>query len=255
VTADLFDVNAMIGRLPNEPAGEDVAGLEAALARVGVGAAIVSHVRAWQQDPAEGNHLVVAAVADRPGLRPCWVAVPDTCGELGDADRFVSRAVAAGVVAVRAYPVDHGFSLAGKDFAPVVDAVAEASVPLLVDADQTTWDDVEAVAAAHPRIQLVVCTVGYRTMRRLAGTLSRTPNVSVDLSYLCAHQALEWLVERVGHSRVLFGTGAPRRDPADAVTRLMWSGLGDAEVRGIGSGNLRRMLATGATPAGRMVPQ
>lgn len=248
MTAELFDVNAMIGRLPNEPAGTDATGLAAALARVGVGAAVVSHVRAWQQDPAEGNRLVVAAVAGHPALRPCWVAVPDTCGELGGAGRFVARAVADGVVAARAFPVDHGFSLAGKDFAPVVDALAEASLPLIVDADQTTWEDVESVAVAHPRLHLVVCTVGYRTMRRIAGTLARTGNVSVDLSYLGAHQALEWLVEKVGHTRVVFGTGTPRRDPADAVTRLLWSGLGDTEVRGIGADNLRRLVPTGAQP-------
>jgi hypothetical protein len=41
---------------------------------------------------------------------------------------------------------------------------------------------------------------------------------------------------------MLFGTGTPRRDPADAVTRLLWSELDDQAVRAIGSDNLRGLL-------------
>lgn len=243
MSAWLFDVNAMVGRLPGEPAGEDAAALEATLARVGVGAAVVSHVRAWQQDPVEGNRALLAELADRPSLRPCWVAVPDSCGELGGTSRFVTSAVAAGVVALRLFPNDHGYPLGGRDVEPLLAAAAEAALPVLVDADQTSWPEVESAATTHPTLPLVVCTVGYRTMRQIAGVLDRTRNVSVDLSYLGAHQALEWLVERFGHSRLLFGTGAPRRDPADAVTRLLWSSLGDTEVEHIGAGNLGRLVA------------
>lgn len=244
MSVPLFDVNAMIGRLPNEPAGGPVDTLRASLGRTGVHEAIVSHVRAWKHDIALGNRLLLTELAGHSGLYPCWVAAPDTCGEFGGADRFAAAALDAGIVAVRVFPDDHGYRLTGPDLTDVLDAVAEASFPLLVDADQASWDDIEAVAHEHPRLRLVVCTVGYRTMRRISGVLARTGNVMIDLSYLGTHLAVEWLVERFGPERLLFGTGTPRRDPADAVTRLMWSELDDETVAAIGSGNLRSLIAT-----------
>jgi predicted TIM-barrel fold metal-dependent hydrolase len=66
--------------------------------------------------------------------------------------------------------------------------------------------------------------------------------VHLDLSYLGSHLGLEWLVDRFGAGRLLFGTGAPVRDPADAVTRLLWSELPDADVAAIGAGNLSRLI-------------
>lgn len=246
MTVDLFDVNAMVGVLPNEPGGGDAAALEAALARVGVREALVGHARAWRHDPEGGNQALLGEIEGRTHLRPVWVAVPDTCGELGGAGRFVDRAVRCGVAAVRLFPNDQGFRLAGADIEPVLVASAEAGLPVIVDADQTTWGEVETVAARHPQLEVIVCSVLYRTLREIAGVLRRTANVSVDLSYLGTHMALEWLVATFGAERVIFGTGVPRRDPADAVTRLLWSELDDATVRQIGSANLRRLLDTRA---------
>jgi hypothetical protein len=242
MSVPLFDVNAMVGRLPNEPAGGSVDTLSVSLTHAGVDEAVVSHVRAWQQDILVGNDLVLTDLEHRPGMHPCWVAAPDTCGELGGTSRFVSAAQDSGVVAMRLFPEDHGYRLPGPDMTELLAALAEAALPVLVDADQTSWDDIEAAAKQHPRLCLVACTVGYRTLRRIAGVLARTSNVALDLSYLGTHMAVEWLVERFGAQRMLFGTGTPRRDPADAVTRLLWSELDDQAVRAIGSDNLRGLL-------------
>jgi predicted TIM-barrel fold metal-dependent hydrolase len=54
---------------------------------------------------------------------------------------------------------------------------------------------------------------------------------------------MEWLCDRFGPQRLVFGTGAPRRDPAEAVTRLFWSDVDDAAVARIGHQNLDALLA------------
>src|SRR5689334_21758771 len=104
MTVDLFDVNAMVGVLTNEPGGGDAAALEAALARVGVREALVAHTRAWRHDPEGGNLALLGEIEGRPCLRPVWVAVPDTRGGLGGAGQFVDRADRCGVTAVRLFP-------------------------------------------------------------------------------------------------------------------------------------------------------
>lgn len=246
---ELLDINATLGSYPRAATGPGrPADLVRGMGRVGITGAVVSDMLAWLHEPAAGNRRVLEFVADQPRLRAAWVMLPDTCGEVEAPAAFAESARSAGVVAVRAYPADHGYDLDGKDAAPVLDALAATGLPLLVDAGQTSWPAVERVAAARPGWPVVVGQIGYRSLRRVAGVLDRAENVHLDLAYLASHCGLEWLVDRFGTRRVLFGTGQPVRDPAEAVTRLLWSELPDADLPEIGAGNLRRLCPT-AFPA------
>ncbi|MEU6718091.1 amidohydrolase family protein [Nonomuraea sp. NPDC046802] len=246
---DLLDVDALIGRHPERDVGRgDVADRLAEMDRVGIGTSVVSHTASWLHDPATGNRRLLDAVSGNPRLLPCWVMLPDTCGEIEGADEFVRAADSYGVVAVRAYPHDHGYDLAGPDAAPLLDALAEARMPLLVDAAQADSRTVEAIAAARPSLPVVVCKPGYRTLRRLAGMLSRRPNVLLDTANLSTHRGLEWLSKRFGPGRLLFGTGTPEHDPGETVTRLLLSELGDADVAAIGRTNALGLLDARVTP-------
>lgn len=240
---DLYDANCRIGQLPwGQPSAYDVPALLHRMDLLGIQRAVVSHTVAWRHDPATGNDLVLRTVAGQARLLPCWVAVPDSCGEVPAPGRFAADAVRAGVAAVRVYPDEHGFDLDGADFAGFVNAFAAACLPLIVDAAQSSWGAIDAVAAGHPGATIIVCETGYRSLRRAAGVLHRRPNVYLDLSDLSSHEGLEWLCERFGPGRLVFGTGAPLRDGAEAVTRLLWSELDDAAVRLIGSATLRALL-------------
>lgn len=239
---ELLDINATLGRFPRAATGPGTpADLLPGMDRVGIAGAVVSDILAWLHQPAAGNRRVLELVADQPRLLPAWVMLPDSCGELDPPKVFAQTARASGVVAVRAYPTDHGYDLDGADAAPVLDALADAELPLLVDAGQTTWPAIERIATARAGWPVIVGQIGYRSLRRVAGVMSRADNVYLDLSYLASHCGLEWLVERFGTSRVLFGTGQPVRDPAEAVTRLLWSELPDAALPEIGAANLRRL--------------
>ncbi|MFG1688849.1 amidohydrolase family protein [Nonomuraea sp. NPDC049269] len=239
----LIDADAMLGRYPRRDAGPGtVTGALAGMDRFGIAEAVVSHTLSWLHDPGTGNRELLGLVAAEPRLHPCWVMLPDTCGETGTPAQFVAAALDGGVRAVRAYPGDHGYDLAGRDAAPMLGAIAEAGLPLLVDAPQIGWPAVESIAAAHPGLPIVVGSLGYRLLRQAAGVLSRTGNVYLGLANLSSHRGLEWLVERYGAHRLVFGTGAPLRDPAEAVTRLLWAELDDDAVATIGSGTLLGLL-------------
>lgn len=239
---DLFDANALLGPVALDHGADDVPALLAQLDRLRIGSALVTHSHAWRHHPARGNHLVTEETRHQPRLRSCWVILPDTCGEVAPADDFLTTAADADVAAFRACPVDHGYDLLGADLAKLLAGLAEKARPLFVDLDQVSWQAVDALAGRHPTLPVVVTRTGYRTVRQLAGVLDRRTNVYVDLSYLGTHQVLEWLVGRFGVRRVLFGTGFPHRDPADAVTRLLWSDLDDAAVAAVGGETLRALV-------------
>jgi predicted TIM-barrel fold metal-dependent hydrolase len=238
----LFDANVLLGRNPRSPvAAVDTASLLAWLDRVGIAEALVGHTASWLHDPATGNRQLTDELAAAPDrLRACWVVLPAGTGELPD--DLVESALDAGVSATRAYPTDHGWSLTAPDAAPLLDALAAAGLPLLVDAEQASWTDLAECAAAHPRLRLVVCGTGYRALRRIAGMLDRAGNVWIETSTLATHQGVEWLAGRFGPDRLVFGSGATLKDPAEAVTRLLLSELDSAAVRAVGGDNLRRLL-------------
>lgn len=243
----LIDADAMLGRYPRRDVGSgSITEAMARMDRFGIAEAVVSHTLSWLHDPATGNRELLDLVAGEPRLHPCWVMLPDTCGETGTAAEFVAAALDGGVRAVRAYPADHGYDLAGRDAAAMLGAIAEAGLPLLVDAPQLGWPALESIAATHPGLPVVVGGLGYRLLRQAAGVLARTDNVYIGLANLSSHCGLEWLVERYGAGRVVFGTGTPLRDPAEAVTRLMWAELDNDAVATIGSGTLLGLLPLAA---------
>jgi hypothetical protein len=243
----LFDANCLLGRLPwGEIEGGPVDALLARMDRLGVARALVGHTVSWQHDPAEGNRRVVRDLGEHSHdgrLRACWVALPESCAEVSPPEVFVRDAIANGVGAVRVYPADHGFDLDSPDFAGYAEACAIAGLPLVVDLAETTWSALDTVARDHPGLAVIGCEIGYRVLRRAAAVLARRPNVYLDLSDLSTHEGLEWLCARFGPERLVFGTGAPRRDAAEAITRLLWSDLDDTAVARIGHQNLEALLA------------
>jgi predicted TIM-barrel fold metal-dependent hydrolase len=98
------------------------------------------------------------------------------------------------------------------------------------------------VARDRPTLPVIACQPGYRTLRRIAGVFERTTNVYLDLANFSSHCGVEWLVDRFGAGRLLFGSAYPEHDPAEVVTRLLWSELDDDAVTAIGSENAKRLL-------------
>jgi len=242
----LVDADATLGRQPRVDVGDgSAAALLERMDRVGIAAALVSHSWSRLHDPAIGNALVSELVAGERRLAACWTVLPHGTGETGTPAAFVRSAREHGVRAVRAYPADHGYELAGPDAAPVFAALADAGLPLLVDAGQTSWAEVEALARRHPSLPVVVGRAGYRVLRRIAGVLDRTSNVHVGTADLSSNGGLEWLVARFGSARLVFGTGMPERDPGESVTRLLWSELPDDAVAAVGAGTLAGLTDLG----------
>jgi predicted TIM-barrel fold metal-dependent hydrolase len=240
---NLVDANCRIGPFSwGQISGDSVEAMLRRMDAVGIAQAVVSHTFSWHHDPATGNALVVAQVADQRRLRACWVAIPDTCAEVAPPKQFAADAIESSVAAIRAYPRDHGFDLDGPEFSGYLAECSEAGLPMLVDLAATNWRAIAAVADAHPDLTLIVCEIGYRVLRRAVAVLERHSNVLLDLSDLSTHEGLEWLCDRIGSGRVVFGTAGPLRDPGEAVARLLWSDLDTDSVQEIAAGTLQALL-------------
>jgi predicted TIM-barrel fold metal-dependent hydrolase len=247
----LIDVNAAIGPWPHGDCESlDAAALTSRLDALGIGEALVYHTVAATYDAATGNARLLEEIAGSSRLHPCFVLDPLESGEHGDPATLGERLVADGVRAVRTFPRDHAWSLAGCEARLLAETVASAGLPVFVDLAQTDWIDVDVLASAVPSLQIVVCRVGYRDLRRLLPLLQRHPGLRCDLSYFAAHEGVEEIVARFGSSRLLFGTGMPECESAGALARLTFADVTAADADAIGHDNAVRLLGLTVAEAG-----
>lgn len=239
----LIDVNASIGPWPHGNAPElDAASLVARMDRLGIEQALVHHSTAWLYDPSTGNRRLLREIEGEPRLSPCFVVGPLETEEYGDPAGFAMALAAVGVRAVRVYPRDHGWTLAGDESQLLFRTVADAGLPVFVDLSQTDWRSVSALAAREPELRIVICSVGYRELRVLLPLLDLHPHLACDLSYFSAHRGVEVIVRTFGAGRLLFATGMPGCEAAGGVACLAWADLDDESRGAIGAGNAERLL-------------
>lgn len=225
----MIDVHAHLGgTVDREMPTLDAEALLAQMDRFGIEEAVVGSTLATEHSPAQGNRELMAMLSSHPRLRPRWEILPSVAEEGAGLDA-VHIAREHNVSAFEMHPRRHGYHLLAKEVAPVLTAIEESSCPLLLDRDQAEWDDIEAIAGVYPALTVIVSAVGYRELRRLASVLQRHPHVYVDMVNFSSHQGVEWITESFP-DRLLFATGAPGRDPGEAITRLLLAGI-NSEVQ------------------------
>lgn len=235
---ELIDVDSHLGPLPDAPVPyTDPVGLAESQARLRIAGCVLTAVPALLHDPAVGNTATVELAAAVPGAAPAVMLTPPVPGE----PSVLEQPAWAEAALATAAPEVHGWALTDPAMAPVYRRLADLGRPLRVSS-HAGWSEIERFADGWPQVPVLVTDVGYRALRRLAGVLQRHPSVHVVTSNFSTHEGIEWFVERFGHDRLLFGTGAPWHDPGSAVAQLRWSALDHDDLVAVGRGNAVRLM-------------
>ncbi|WP_407565703.1 amidohydrolase family protein [Streptomyces sp. 184] len=237
----VVDVNRILGPVPHDDVpGRDPDGMRAELDRLRIDEAWVVHSHAVYGDP-----LTVPPVEeDRLPAVPVVVPGPLGTGELPPAP------------VVRLYPAAHRFSLgdgdgdgdggAGgggdDDGARLLRLLGERRTVTLIDWEQLDAAGRRDLSRRTGMPPLVLLGTGYRSLRELADLMARCAHLHVDTSTLCGHRQVEWVAERFGAHRVLFGTGSPLTDDAGPRFLLDHLDLPAADVARIAAGNADRLV-------------
>jgi len=241
---DFFDCNCMTGRsgqpLPGQFHTAD--DLERELDRCGMARALVFHALAKELDPALGNEALTRDLAGRERLAPCWVVMPSHTGEMPPPDELCDRMMDAGVRAVRLFPQMHSYSLSEWSSGELLAAFEARRIPVFVDHDQTNWDEVDRICAAHPGLPLVLLRPNYRVHRSLYPLFEHHANLHIEIGIYVAHNAIADCAQRFGAERMLYGSALPHYTPGGPIANIMYSEISESEKALIAGGNLRRLL-------------
>jgi predicted TIM-barrel fold metal-dependent hydrolase len=241
-----FDCNCSVGRTgyPHLLDIPDAAGLLREMEIAGVEEALVYHTLARDGHPPLGNARLLEELQGRPGLYPVWVLLPHHTGEMPSPKELLIEMKDKGIKAARLYPtrLQHGFTLADWCAGELLRALERERLPLILDIEIVTWEEVFSLLDKYPRLPLVLSNFSYRHNRFLYPLWEKFSNLYVEISRFMGGGAIEDAVGRFGAERLLFGTNMPQYTGTAAVARLTYADISKEDKGTIAGHNLRRLL-------------
>jgi len=247
----LFDINVMLGPTSSdaEPSLKTADELLREMDRLDIAEALVYAAEARYCHPCEGNWALLQQIeGHRDRLHPCWMLLPPATAELPAPTELVRQMRDNGVRAGRMLPGQHIFPVSERVLRPLLEALADEAIPLIVDLERShwselsPWDDIFGLCEAHPRLPIILLRECGSVTRSLYHLWDAFPNLYLETSYLQTACCLEEISERFGPTRLLFGSGMPEYDASGAIATVRASGLTAQQRADIAGNNARRLL-------------
>lgn len=221
--------------------------LQAMMQRFNFSAAAVEHAVAFEASPHFGHELLYGEIAGIDSLRPAWHLMPDVSERVEkavtDGGEIIRRRVALGRVDAKDFCNGRGDQAC---FAPVLKACQSVRLPVFLDfrrqGDFSAFDF--GICSRWPEIPFVIEGFGGYPLHKLLWCLREYHNL--HLSTACGgaggHELIPFLVDAIGHDRIIFGSNWPNQSPGMAIGHVTLSGISDGAKRAIAEGNFRRLL-------------
>jgi len=205
--------------------------------------------------PSFGNKHILEMCEKHPRLIPCWVTIPDQCGDYFSVNKLVQEMLDKKVRAVKIFPKLHNYLPDERTIGRLLDALEEARLPLLMDRGesdplkvQIDWEDVGKICKRNPQLNFILHNVRWQGSRILMPLLQEFPNLHIEFSAYQANRIIEFLVDNIGANQLLFGTGMMEKSPGAAKAFLDYADISENDRRKIASENLTRLLKLDSIP-------
>ncbi len=219
----------------------------------GIAEALVVDSLSRENHPAEGNRRTVESTAGEPRLHPAWAALPPGTDEQPPPDELVERMRAERVGALFLFTGQYRIPLSDWAIDDLLGPLSEARVPLFLcpnefgpgpsGQDKTDWEALVDLCRRWPDLPVVVTEFRIRrTQRALYRALDACPNLRIELSGYWLYRAVEYITERWGAHRLIFGSNWPIFGPHMTLATLACAEIEDEDKLRIAGGNLRELL-------------
>jgi predicted TIM-barrel fold metal-dependent hydrolase len=191
------------------------------------------------------NAYVAEVVESVPGLYGLVWANPRLPGYLEAATEFLAHPKFLGM---KMHPLLDGFHPNDPSVHPLIELLVERDMPTLIHCGHPIFTlpwSIEELAVSFPDAKIVLGHMGHGNVVYINASIDialRRPNVYLETSGMPMHTKIREAYEKVGETRVLFGTDVPFHHPLVEITRVRVSGLPDDAVDRVLSKNGRRLF-------------
>ena len=253
----VLDAHAVIGRHVRWSAGapQSRADLLTDLDHFGVTEALVLDCLSRECHPLGGNARIVETCASEPRLHPAWALLPPGVDEdqLPPAELLAAMRDANVGAAWLCYGQYH-FGLQDWVLDDLLGPLAEAGVPLFVcpndigpsgmPPDQSDLAGIVELCRRWPDLPVILSEYRVRrSQRNIYRALDACENLRLELSGWWLHHGLEYITQRWGAERLIYGSNWPTFGMGQTLAMLTCADLDDADKRRIAGDNLRGLMS------------
>jgi predicted TIM-barrel fold metal-dependent hydrolase len=258
----LLDANAWLGHYPFRAVPNNTPeGLLRLMDRHDIAQALVGSVHsAFYSDAHSANEELARWVRPyRDRLIPCATLNPAYPGWERDLRQCTDE---WGMRGLRLFPAHHRFSLGSPRCLELVRAATQLGLHIAIpvrleDRRQQHWmdstaevslDDIADLVRRCPDAHLLVLeAVGVENSPFVQDPSLSNARVSFEFSRMASvlHRSIPKLLERLGPSRLVFGTGMPLKIPGPAILKLSVLDAAPDVKALLAAGNMRRLLSAG----------
>ena len=149
---------------------------------------------------------------------------------------------------IKLHPLLDGYHPNDPMVHPLADLAAERGLPLLIHTGHPIFTlpwSVEELAQAKPETKVIMGHMGHGNIIYINAAIDgaeRHPNVYLETSGMPMHTKIAEAVNRVGASRVLYGSDAPFHHPEVELLKVRLSGIKSSDLSMVLGKNAERLF-------------
>lgn len=254
---NFFDARCQVGRHVRQTT-DDVSLFSAEqlldeMDHFGIAESLVVDCLAVENSPLDGNPRIITTTQKSPRLHPAWVALPPGSDETPTPEAMLQQMREHKVAALYLLPQQYRFSLGDWCIDELLEPMAAARVPIFVSyeevgptilgVDNMDWDAIVGMCRRWPTLPVIVTARRIRrSQRALYKALDACENLHLELSPYWLHRGIEYIAERWGDHRMVFGSNWPTHGQGMTLATVSCADIDDTAKRNIAGDNFRRLI-------------
>jgi predicted TIM-barrel fold metal-dependent hydrolase len=239
---DISDMHGHVGRYNFGIPDLSLAGMVAAMDRLGIDRIVCSHMRCMSADIAWGNDQVLDAMRRHPGRILGYFSVwPDHADAVR---REAERCLAQPFTGLKLHNAN-GIPYDDPAYAPAYELCHDRHMPVLLHTwgDAREFESVRVLALRYPALSILLAHAGSANTDRYIAIARECPNVYLDTALSVSTRGLiERLVKGAGAHKVVWGSDSYFFSPAQQIGKVLGAAIPDADKLQILSLNARRLI-------------
>jgi hypothetical protein len=212
--------------------------------RLGIDRAVAWHTSAKTGQPMPGNEQLIKEIESsgaRDRIIPSFIISASMISEPGIMEHFKDLVKTHRIRAFHFFP---GKEDSFSGIKPVIHEIADYKPVIFLESSVIMGKDgpdILSLTEEFKQVSLIITNAMWSHYEKLYALMESRSNIYVDLSLMHTYRTIEYIIERFGVERLIFGTGYKSNNGA-SIALLAHSEINRQQAELIAHGNLERLL-------------